>query len=201
MQSSQRPSRRSPFVLVVPAVLALSLGMGACSPTYNWREVRFDDAAPLVALLPCKPDHAQRPVSLDGKSELPLSMMGCETGGATFTLSHVHIEADGDEPGAAIQALSNWQAANQARLAAKPSSVAPFAPQGAEALPGSTMIEVETQNADHTPVRARLASFVVRAGTGRAGFDLYQAAIYRTSRGGGKETEAADNFFSSLRLP
>lgn len=53
-------------LLPVCAVLLL----GACSPKFNWREVRSKDA-PYSVLLPAKPSTFSRPIDLDG---LPLKM-------------------------------------------------------------------------------------------------------------------------------
>ena len=46
--------------------LALCVAIAACSTELNWREARFDDA-PLVALLPCKPDKGARELPLAGR--------------------------------------------------------------------------------------------------------------------------------------
>ena len=181
---------------------AALLALAACSPTYDWREAGFDDAG-LLALLPCKPDRAQKPVTLPGAAEAPLRMMGCEAGGATFTIAYLHLDAAG-EAAAPTAALAQWQGATEARLNAKASNSTPFAPQGAAVLPGSVMLNIESRDADGKPLHVRLASFMRRAGPQRTGLDLFQAAIYRSGGSAAKESrsaaEAADNFFSGLRL-
>ena len=63
--------------------------LSACTPAFNWREVGFEDQ-PVTALLPCKPDRGTRTVSLAGGSR-SMTMLGCETGGATFTLAVVDV--------------------------------------------------------------------------------------------------------------
>ena len=82
----------------------------ACSPTYNWREVQVGHA-PLRALLPCKPERAERPVSMGGH-EATLEMASCEAGGATFAVSAMALP-DGMDRNATAQA---WKVATLASL-------------------------------------------------------------------------------------
>ena len=63
----------------LPCLVALA----ACSPRYDWREARLD-AGELTALLPCKPDHATRPVAF-GEGRLDVHMMGCAVGQTTLS--------------------------------------------------------------------------------------------------------------------
>ena len=72
------------------SLLALCLVLGACSPALNWRNVDF---AGIQAALPCKPDQAERPVSLAG-IELRLAMVGCEADGGLYAISHLRLAQD-----------------------------------------------------------------------------------------------------------
>ncbi len=76
--------------------------LAACTPTFNWREVGFDQAG-VSAVLPCKPDRGSRPVQLGGQG-LTLSMLGCEAGGAMFTVAMVELPP-GSSPQAVLQDL------------------------------------------------------------------------------------------------
>ena len=91
--------------------LALCVAIAACSTELNWREARFDDA-PLVALLPCKPDKGARELPLAGRMR-QVNMMGCEAGGATFTVAF----ADVDDASAVPDALAQWKAVSRATQA------------------------------------------------------------------------------------
>jgi hypothetical protein len=73
-------------IVVIGAVLA------GCTPAFNWREVGFDQAG-LTALLPCKPDRGSRTVQLGGQAA-QMSMAGCESGGAMFTVSLVEAPSE-----------------------------------------------------------------------------------------------------------
>ena len=44
------------------AAVAVTAALLACSPTFNWREVRLESTG-LKAMFPCKPDHATRNVT------------------------------------------------------------------------------------------------------------------------------------------
>jgi hypothetical protein len=79
-------SRRS--VLLVAACAAV-LGLAACSPSYNWREVRGTDA-PFVVLLPGKPSTHSREVNLDG-IRVTMTMTAAEAGGATFAVGSAQV--------------------------------------------------------------------------------------------------------------
>ena len=83
--------------LLLAAALALA-ALGGCSPTLNWRETRFD-GADLTAMLPCKPDRAERTVPLAGR-DAPLRMQGCEAGGATA--DHEHVDGSASRHGAIL---------------------------------------------------------------------------------------------------
>ncbi len=176
------------------SVVCLSLAVlaaGGCSPTFNWRNVQLDSrAGPLAALLPCKPDRAERPVSFDGGASVPLSMVGCSAGGITFTLAHLPV-APGTQ---AAAALAQWRAANAARLGAAEAQLdASFNPTGSLALPAAGMATIESRDAAGQPMRQRAAWFA-RAGSG--GIELFQAALL----GGEIDPVVVETFFSSLRF-
>lgn len=78
---------RNAIKLIMLPSAALSLL--ACTPTFNWRDVSFEQA-PVTALLPCKPDRGSRPVELAGQ-KVTMYMAGCEAGGALFTVALVEL--------------------------------------------------------------------------------------------------------------
>lgn len=186
----------------MPGMLALWFAVcfsaAGCSPTYNWREVRLDDAG-LVALLPCKPDRAERPVALSNAGNVTLYMVGCVAGGATFTLSHIHLGPE-SEPANAHDPLLQWQSAIAARLKVPLSGAEPFRPAGAAVLPGSVKFTFDAVGPDGKPLAVQIASFMRAVGTGRNGFDLFQAVIHGGSGGAKIDPQAAENFFSGLQL-
>jgi hypothetical protein len=97
--------RRWPRAVLLVAVLT------ACTPAFNWREVRFEGSA-LVALLPCKPDRAVRQLNIGG-AQRNVSMMGCEAGGAMFTVTLMDVQ-DAQQ---VRSVLAQWQASSKATQA------------------------------------------------------------------------------------
>ncbi len=183
---------RTPLRFAVRGCLPLlAATIVGCSPTFNWRDVRLDSrAGPLAALLPCKPDQAERPVSFDGGPAVPLSMIGCSTGGDTFTLAHLAVA----DPLEAAAALAQWRAANRARLGGAESQPVAFRLAGTLELPASGGATIETRDPAGQPLRQRAAWFA-RAGSGGA-VELFQVAML----GATIERGVADTFFSSLRF-
>ena len=164
-----------------------ALGLVACSPTFNWREVR-PGASTLVALLPCKPDEAVRTVALDGEP-VNLDMLRCDTRGATFAIGFADVH-DRERAG---PLLAWWRAATLANLRATGSTDVPFMPKGSLVLPQSTRVTATGQRADGAAVKVHAAWFAQRVGSG---VQLFQAVVYAKKM----DQNVSDTFFSSLRL-
>lgn len=185
------------------ALIVIGILLFGCSPTLNWREVRFEsaDGSTLIALLPCKPDSATRQQNLGGES-VDLSMMGCEAGGATYTLARIHLA----NPVLATQVLAAWQAATLANVRApqpvpQPQGALPapaISIRGASVWPPATQMTVQGQSR-----HVQVAWFARQSPTGVV---LYQAALYAPLPGPEPESmsalhAAASTFFESLHLP
>ena len=83
------------FAATVRAITACTLIGGwllsACSPVFNWREVRPTDADGLVAWFPCKPDVAQREMAWPGVSKATVTVMSCRADDAIWALRYVRL--------------------------------------------------------------------------------------------------------------
>ena len=101
------------FSLGVVCLAALS--QVACSPALNWRKVSVGG---MSAMLPCKPDTAERAVPLGGVS-VQMQMAGCEAEGVLFAASHVEAAT----PAAAVAMQQEWQRQALAALGASSSTV------------------------------------------------------------------------------
>jgi len=168
-------------------VLPIWAWLAGCSPAWDWREVRLDDA-PLAALLPCKPDRGSRAVVLAGES-VELRMIGCDMGGATFAVSQVRLG-----PGApAAAALLQWRAAVLANMQARDVREQPFQPAGSLGLPQSVRLTASGLRADARPVGAQAVWF---ARSSPDGLWLFHAVIYADAI----KPEVADTFFGGLKL-
>ncbi len=166
------------------------LGLAACSPVLNWRNVALPEAALTIAL-PCKPDHATRKVELAGTS-VDLSMVGCEADGATFAVSHATL-ADPAQTGVA---LAHWRAAVLARLggAQAQASDVPFVPRNALPMPQSVRAVFQGRGPDGQVVTAQAVWFARTVGPQ---LQLYHAVVYTPKL----RPDVADTFFTGLVLP
>jgi hypothetical protein len=172
---------RSPWLLLVALLLA-------CSPALNWREARFADRIPLRMLLPCKPDRAEREVPMAGHT-VPLQMLGCDTDGATFAVSHV-FAAQGLGPN---ELLEGWRSAVLVHLQAQSVQTQVWTPPGAWASPASQRVQALGRRADGTPLALEAVWFGVPA---RDGVHVFHAVMLAPQA----RPDVAETFFSALAV-
>ena len=173
------------FSLNTVVTLAGLMALAACSPAFNWREVRPDNTR-LSLLLPCKPDKAQRVVPL-GDQPTTLSMLGCNAGGATFAVA----VADVGDAARAAPLLAQWQMLTLANMKAVPATrqILALKIPGAPAGMPVSRVEAQGQRADGAAVTGQAAYF-------STGSQLFQVVMYAPKI----TPEAADTYFSSLKL-
>ena len=160
--------------------------LGACTPTFNWRDVRIADQG-LVALLPCKADRATRALPL-GVESVEVDMAGCEAGGATFAVAHA-AAADVRQAETWLRA---WRTATRTQLGDAEIAEMPATLPRASVAPASWKLESRVASDARAP--ARVLWFAQRTANGVA---LYQATVL----GNPSSPEALDVFFEGLRLP
>lgn len=179
------PRRRTrPLGLVLSAWLLLA----ACNPTFNWRELR-PEGTPLLALMPCKPESATRPVPLDGGAPMNLHMHSCDTGGLTFAVAWAELGDAARMPGA----LTGWRRATLAAVEVDPARADDPATAWNAAVPGATQtIGLTAMGLNHLgqPVQVRAVHFA-------RGAQVYQAAVYGPTLG----DDTTSVFFEGLKLP
>ena len=167
-----RPWR--PLAIIPPmrtlAFPLLLIALGACSPALNWRIVDVA-GTPLTALLPCKPDQAVRDVDW-GAGPVPLAMLNCDAGGATYAVLHLRVADPSDVP----TVLARWQQALQKQLQTPQAGSAgePFLMPGALELPQSRRVQWQGRNAQGQAVYADALWFVRLEG---AKARAYQALV------------------------
>ena len=164
-------------------VAAFLLSLAACTPTFNWREVRVEPTQ-LRAMLPCKPDKASRTVPMAGR-DTELQVLGCDTGGATFAV----LSGDIVDPLKDGQVLAQWRAATLANMRGTGPEGRPFLPAGAMALPQSLRVSASGRRADGSKVESQAAYFA-------RGSRVFQAVVYADK----VPAEAVETFFSGLRF-
>lgn len=170
----------------LPIPLLLALALSACSPTFNWREVRLE-GAPLQALLPCKPETAQRSVPLAG-SPTELHLMACETGGLQFALAWAEMADAAQVP----LALAGWRSASLQAIRVRSAPGDEASTAWAAVVPGASQtlgVQASGQNPAGGSVQTRAVYFARDA-------QVFQAAVY----GERLPPEALEAFFDGLRL-
>lgn len=167
------------------AMALLGAGMvAACSPTFNWREVRVESTS-LTAMMPCKPDKAAREVPMAGR-QVHLTALSCEAGGATFAV----LFADIHEPARLGEVLAQWKVATLANLRSTTAQETPFLPHGALAVPQSLQVVASGRRPDGSKVESHAAYFA-------HGSHVFQAVIYT----GQLKPEQTASFFAGLGFP
>lgn len=178
-----------PVSLPVAAVLAAAL-LAACTPQLNWRELRLAPTS-ATALLPCKPDHAERRVPLGGEPTL-LVVNGCDAAGATFALMSTTVAA-GRAPD---ELLAGWQQATLDNMHASGTPERqPFHPAGALPLAHAQRVVAQGQRADGRAVSAQAVWSARAAPDG--GTELLHAVMYSPK----PQPTVADAFFAGIRWP
>jgi hypothetical protein len=169
--------------ILTAAALACVLALAACSPTFNWREVRAEPTT-LKAMLPCKPDKGERVVPMAGR-QVPLQVLGCDTGGATFAVLHADIK----DAARAGEVLAQWKTATLLNMKSPAGREGKFDPPGGTALPQSLHVVASGQRADGSKVESHAAYFA-------QGSHVFQAVIYADRL----KPEMAEPFFSGLQF-
>ncbi|MET0541420.1 MAG: hypothetical protein ABWZ88_06655 [Variovorax sp.] len=174
------------------AYFCLAWVVVACSPTFNWRDVPIPNAE-LTALLPCKPDRAERSIAI-GSETVNVQMAGCEAGGATFAVAQARA-VDAAQASAWLAAWrantrAQWQAASGGRVSEAPATVV-----RAAIAPAPWQIEVSSPGPAGQASEARVRWFAHAQRDGSVA--VYQATVL----GRPSAADAVATFFEGLRLP
>lgn len=164
--------------------LGIAILLGACSPAYNWREVRLAGSE-LKAMLPCKADQGSRRQSLAGR-EIEIRMLGCEASGALYAVSVAGLEDEKHAMAVQVQ----WQANLLGNMQASASASSAWTVKGAGTALEPVRLSARGLRPDGREVMAQAVWFA-------RGTRLYHAAIYAERI----NSEMSDPFFSGLELP
>lgn len=158
-------------------VAAVLIGAG-CSPTFDWREVRF--VSGLVALFPCRPETHSRQLLLAG-DPVTMELASCTAGELTFAVGQLEL-ADAARVEPVKQILRDALRLNLAL----PARTATGAEDTMQAQ--SDRFSVDGSGPDGKPLSARSRIFSRTA-------TVFQATVY----GRQLKAEPVDFFFSSLK--
>ena len=175
-------------IRTVFCTIALALLCSACTPSLNWREVRFDEGG-LVVLLPCKPDKAKRDITLAHQGQAmatQLWMQGCEAAELQFTVSQMAISAPLD----AKQVMAAWRAASISAVGAQVQDATVQNESLGSAQSAVTALRSQVQTPQHAAQWLWFAD----------GHFVYQLAVYGAAKDKSLN-EVAHVYFSGVKLP
>lgn len=157
--------------------------LAACSPVFDWREVR-PEGSELLAMFPCKPDRHERSVPL-GAGRVSLEMLSCSAGGSTFALSR----ADVGDPTRVAEALAALRAATVGNIGGTPHAQVPVTPAGATPndQAGRVRIDGRMPGGEATSIDA---AFFAR------GTAVFQASVV----GAALDPQALETYFAGFKF-
>ncbi len=177
--------RRRPVALAVATTLLL----GACTPSFDWRNVVNQDQGYAVNF-PAKPGLDQRTVKIAGLS-LPMAMQSARVGDTSFAVGVVTLPAEDPGLRAAVLAALEHGLAHNIHVAPASHPVQIDAGNPGQHVAGSEFVASGTVADAHHEHRAMHARFAVR------GTKVYEAVIVAPLE---PASEQVDQFFGSLRL-
>jgi hypothetical protein len=169
--------------LILRLLASSTIVLAGCSPTHNWREVRWVSAE-LKLLLPCKPDQGSRRMTLAGR-DVEIEMMGCEAGSDLFAIAHVQL----GDAGSIATVQAHWQTVMLGNMQAQGAQRMSFQSKGASAQPAPVRLSAQGRRPDGSAVMAQGVWFA-------RGPHLYHAVIFADKI----SLEAAETFFSGIEL-
>jgi hypothetical protein len=176
-------SRRRAAAGWLASLALLAMLTAACSPTFNWREVKLP-GGPGHAMFPCRPKQEQRTVPLAGR-QVVLTLLACRTGDTTFALGVAEV-GDPAQLGPAMEALKTAAAAN---IGGMPVPADMPAIDGVMPHPATGAWRLQGRLPDGRAVQARLAVFA-------QGTRVFQATVFAERLA----VEPSDTFFAGLTL-
>lgn len=165
-------------LLAKTASIACIALLAACSPKFDWREVR-GSSAPFVVLLPAKPASHTRTINLDG-IQVSMTMTAADVDGVTFAVGTAELP---DEAGAqkALISMKTALVRNIGGTVRKEKSSAPGA------VPAT--IDIEAAGAES---RVLFGRFVAN------GRHVYQ--VIAVGKENALPPEAVDTFLTSFKI-
>jgi hypothetical protein len=170
--------------LSLVALMLLALALGACSPKFNWREVRLEQSG-VALLFPCKPDTHVRQVELDGQV-LNMTLSGCSAGDASFALAYARLE-EGSPPGPLLQ---RWRELTLSNLGAQGVKEMAYPLPSARSDAQSVRLGATGRRPDGSSLVAQTFWFTQDRW-------VYQASVLAER----PREDEVDTFLTSIRLP
>lgn len=168
---------------ILPPALATAIGLGACTPTLDWREFEPEESG-IVVTFPCRADRHTRQVVVAG-APARMDMLVCEAGGATFALAFIDVAG----PTEVTRALADLRAVAASNLGVAEPAAEPLRVRGMTPNPMAARLHIAGRRPDGTAVQEQAAFFA-------KGMRVYQASVL----GPALADAVVDMYFGGLKL-
>ena len=177
------------FFLWLPFIFVTAVILSACSPRYDWREIRGKQI-PFTAILPGKPVSSSRAIDLDGL-HVTMQMTTAEVDGAIFAVGAASLPNQ-DNASKALNAMKTALVNNiHGSITSEKSAAAQV---GAGIQERSSSIDIEaagTPGRNGEPAKKLFARFVAKDNR------IYQAVVVGPEKAVSRE--AVETFFTSFK--
>lgn len=164
------------------AAIACALLLAACSPKFNWREVR-GSGAPYVVMLPAKPASHTREIDLDG-IPVSMTMTAAEVDDVTFAVGAAALP----DPAQASKALNAMKTALVRNIGGK---ITREESEGSATIPTTIEIEASGPPGRNGQPHLLFARFVAK--------DKYVYQVVAVGSEKSISREAVDTFLASFK--
>ena len=160
--------------------LLMAAALSACSPQYDWRDYRANDA-PYAVLFPAKPASQTRAIKL-GDLDVNMTMTAAEVDGVVFAVGSAQL-ADAARAPAALEAMKTALVHNIAATVTK---------SAASASGAQTMLDVEAKGNRNGEPMLLIGRFIAKDER------VYQVIVMGREKNIVRDT--VETWFSSFKL-
>lgn len=161
----------------------MAVGLVACAPALDWREVEHP-AAGIVALFPCRPQHHSRSVKVHNV-DASMHLLTCSADRQTFGISYIEIPtAEATAP-----ILAAVRAAATGHIKPTQVETVPLNVVGATLRPGATRTSIDGTTANGERMHLEVGVFA-------SALRVYQATVFAPER----NADAMDTFFAGIKV-
>ena len=160
--------------------LLMAAALSACSPQYDWRDYRANDA-PYAVLFPAKPASQTRTVKL-GELDVSMTMTAAEVDGVVFAVGSAQL-ADAARAPAALEAMKTALVNNIAATVTK---------SAASASGAQTVLDIEAKGSRNGEPMLLIGRFIAKDKR------IYQVIVMGREKSIVRDT--VETWFASFKL-
>ncbi|MEO5932147.1 MAG: hypothetical protein ABIQ08_01150 [Duganella sp.] len=160
--------------------LLMTAALSACSPQYDWRDYRANDA-PYAVLFPAKPASQTRTVKL-GELDVSMTMTAAEVDGVVFAVGSAQL-ADAARAPAALEAMKTALVNNIAATVTK---------SAASASGAQTVLDIEAKGSRNGEPMLLIGRFIAKDKR------IYQVIVMGREKNIVRDT--VETWFASFKL-